>query len=161
GGDPGGLADHVAADPDPVRLLVLVVDAGVADVRRGHGDDLAAVGGVGQRLLVAGHAGVEHHLPERLAVASEPGAAQRRAVLEDQHRARSGVAHRVTFPSRTVAVPRRNTAATAPGSARPANGLLRLLDACVLGSTAAAGAAASYRGMVAGAAPRVRCPWAG
>src|SRR6202044_3244197 len=159
--DPGGLADHVAAAPDPVRLLVLVVDAGVADVRRGHRDDLPAVGRVGQRLLVAGPAGVEHHLAERLAVPAEPGAAQRRAVLEDEHRVRSLVAHRVTFPSRTVALPRRNVAATAPGSGRPANGLLRLLDACVLGSTGRAGAAASYRVRLAAAPGAIGCPWPG
>ena len=63
-GPPGRVAHDVAGDPDPARLAVLVVHAGVADVRRGHHDDLAVVGGVGQRLLVAGHAGGEHGLAE-------------------------------------------------------------------------------------------------
>ncbi len=40
------------------------VDAVVADLRAGHGDDLAAVGGIGEDLLVAGHRGVEDHLAE-------------------------------------------------------------------------------------------------
>src|SRR5690606_33269597 len=44
---PGGLAHDVSGDPDAGRLRVLVVDAGVADVGGGHGDDLAVVGGVG------------------------------------------------------------------------------------------------------------------
>ena len=48
-------------------LVVLVVDAGVADVRRGHDDDLAVVAGVGERLLVAGHPGGEHRLADGLA----------------------------------------------------------------------------------------------
>src|SRR5262249_40143936 len=37
------LPDHVPAHPDPPGLGVIVVDAGVADVRRGHRDDLPAV----------------------------------------------------------------------------------------------------------------------
>ena len=84
GGEPGGLAHHVAADPDPAGLGVFVVDAGVADVRGGHGDDLAVVRGIGQRLLVTGHPGVEDHLAERLAVRAEGRAVQRGAVLQDE-----------------------------------------------------------------------------
>ena len=66
-GRPGRVAHHVAGDPDPVRLVVLVVDAGVADVRRGLHHHLPVVGRVGQRLLVAGHAGGEDRLAEGLA----------------------------------------------------------------------------------------------
>ena len=65
----GRVAHDVAGDPDPAGLGVLVVDAGVADVRRGHHDDLAVVRRVGERLLVAGHAGGEDRLAERLALA--------------------------------------------------------------------------------------------
>ena len=67
GGPHRGVAHDVAGDPDPARLVVLVVDAGVADVRRGHDDDLPVVAGVGQRLLVAGHAGGEDGLADGLA----------------------------------------------------------------------------------------------
>ena len=66
GADPGRVADHVAGDPDPAGLVVLAVDAGVADVRRGLHHDLPVVRRVGQRLLVAGHAGVEDRLAEGL-----------------------------------------------------------------------------------------------
>ena len=160
-GEPGRLADHVAADPDPVRFRVLVVDAGVPDVRRGHRHDLPGVRRVGQRLLVAGHPGVEDHLAERLAARAEALAAQRRAVLEHQDRGLGTARHRVTFPSSTVAAPRRNVACTRPGSAMPANGLLRLLEACAAGSTASAGAAASYSVRLAGLPGASGWPWPG
>ena len=143
-GQPGRLADHVPADPDPPRFGVLVVDPGVADVRCGHRHDLAGVGRVGQRLLVAGHAGVEDHLAERLAVRAEPGPAERGAVLQDQDRRRARPAcrrHQASFPSRTVGVPRRNVATTRPGSSIPANGLFRLREACARGSTVSRAAA--------------------
>ena len=45
-------SDSIAARADPV----------VADQRVGEDDDLAGVGGVGDRLLVAGHRGVEDDL---------------------------------------------------------------------------------------------------
>ena len=63
------VAHGVAGDPDLVAatLGVLVVPAGVADLRRGGDHDLAVIAGVGQRLLVARHAGGEHRLAERLA----------------------------------------------------------------------------------------------
>src|SRR5690606_28605940 len=63
-GDAGGVADDVAGDPDPAGLVVLVVPAGVADLGGGLGDDLPVVGGVGEGLLVAGHAGVEDGFAE-------------------------------------------------------------------------------------------------
>ena len=49
---------------DPGRLDILRIDAVVADVRVGQGDDLLAVTGVCQDFLVAGHGGVEHHLAD-------------------------------------------------------------------------------------------------
>ena len=84
--DPGGVADDVPGDPDPAGLGVLVVDAGVADVRGGHHHDLAVVRRVGQRLLVAGHAGGEDRLAEGLALGAVGLAAEGAAVLEDQDR---------------------------------------------------------------------------
>ena len=116
---PGGVADDVAGDPDPARLGVLVVDAGVADVRRGHHHDLAVVGRVGQRLLVAGHAGGEDRLAEGLALGAVGLAAEGAAVLEDEQRRRSLPATAFSASS-TVAVPRRKVATTRPGSSMPA-----------------------------------------
>ena len=46
-----------------VRFDVERVDAGVADERISHRDDLAAIGRVGQDLLVTGHRGVETDFP--------------------------------------------------------------------------------------------------
>jgi hypothetical protein len=97
GGHPGRVAHDVAGHPDPGGLLVLVVDAGVADVRGGHHDDLAVVGRVGERLLVAGHAGVEDRLTERLAVGAVALASEGATVLEDQDRWGSGGQSRVSF----------------------------------------------------------------
>ena len=85
-GHPGGVADDVPGHPDPAGLGVLVVHAGVADVRGGHHDDLAVVRRVGQRLLVAGHAGGEDGLAEGLALGAEGLAAEGAAVLEDEQR---------------------------------------------------------------------------
>ena len=97
--------DDVAGDPDPAALGVLVVDAGVADVRGRHDHDLPVVRRVGQRLLVAGHAGVEHRLAEGLPDAAECLAAERAAVL--QYQQCCSALHRVAFPFNTVGSPRR------------------------------------------------------
>ena len=80
------LAHDHPASVDAVGLHRLRGDAVVPDQRIGEGDDLARVGGVGDRLLVAGHGGVEDHLPgdpgqARVAVQA---AVEPRAVLE-QH----------------------------------------------------------------------------
>ena len=56
------LAHDHRAGVDAVGLHRLGADAVVADQRVGEGDDLARVGGVGDRLLVAGHRGVEDDL---------------------------------------------------------------------------------------------------
>ena len=64
GGAAGGVADDVAGHPDAAGLGVVVVHAGVADVRRGLHHELAGVGGVGDGLLVAGHAGGEDRLAQ-------------------------------------------------------------------------------------------------
>ena len=65
-----GVAHDDAAGVDAVGLHRLGRDAVVADQRVGEDDDLARVGGVGDRLLVAGHRGVEDDLAgDRLGVA--------------------------------------------------------------------------------------------
>ncbi len=56
--------DDEAADVGLVGFGIELVDPVVADQRVGHGDDLAAVGGIGEHLLVAGHRGVEADLTE-------------------------------------------------------------------------------------------------
>ncbi len=82
---PGGVADHVPGDVDPRRLVVLVVPAGVADLRCGLHDDLAVVGRVGQGLLVTGHPGGEDGLAEAFPRRAVGLAAEDAAVLEDEN----------------------------------------------------------------------------
>ena len=59
------LLHHQAARGDGGGLDVLAVGADIADMREGEGDDLPGVGRIGQRLLIAGHAGVEADLADR------------------------------------------------------------------------------------------------
>ena len=65
------VAHHQRGGPDAVALVVLGVDAGVADVGGRQGDQLAVVGGIGEDLLVPGQAGVEHDLAGRVAAGAE------------------------------------------------------------------------------------------
>ena len=111
----GRVADDEAGDPHLPALVVLAVHAGVADVRGGHDDDLAVVAGVGQRLLVAGHAGGEDRLADRRPDRAVGLAPERPAVLEHEDR-RSTLCLSVQHGR----VPRRNVATTRPGSSRPA-----------------------------------------
>ncbi len=129
---PRRVAHDVAGHLDAARLVVLVVPAGVADLRRGRDDDLAVVAGVGERLLVAGHRGAEHRLAQALPGGAVALAAEDPAVLEHQkcrarHAARTQLA---TFPSRTAPIgtvtplravirPRSTVAATVAGSRMP------------------------------------------
>ena len=103
-GAPGGrrqrhLAHDEARDLRARRLDVLAVDAVVPDVRVGHRDDLARVGGIGQDLLVAGQRRVEDDLARCLALPAEGSALEDPPVLERQHRlaTRSRIALRSTF----------------------------------------------------------------
>ena len=64
------------------RLGVLLVDAGVADVRIGQRDDLAAIARVGQDLLVAGQRGVEDDLADGVTADADGDAFEHRAVGE-------------------------------------------------------------------------------
>ena len=84
GGTAGGVAHDKARDPDARGFGILIVDAGVANVRGRHDDDLAVVRRVGERLLVAGHAGREHDLAERAALRAPCAALENGAVLQDE-----------------------------------------------------------------------------
>ena len=81
-----GVAHDVPRHPDPARLIVLVVPAGVPDVRRRGDHDLAAVARVGQRLLVTRHRGGEDRLSEHLALGPEGSAHEGPSVLQDHQR---------------------------------------------------------------------------
>ena len=55
----GGVGHDQAAQPRPLRLVVVVDAAVIADQRVGHHDQLARVAGIRGDLLVAGLAGVD------------------------------------------------------------------------------------------------------
>ena len=78
-------ADDKAADVRLARFGVLGVDAVVADLRVGHGDDLAAVGGIGEDLLIAGHRGVETDFPGGGSGGSERGSFETASVFKGEN----------------------------------------------------------------------------
>jgi hypothetical protein len=84
GKEPGQIAHHQPFGVRARRFLVLLVGARVADVRIGQRDDLAAVRGIGEDLLVPRHGGVEHHFAHRGAAGADRAAVKRRSVGEDQ-----------------------------------------------------------------------------
>ena len=79
------VADHEARGVDRIRLDVLGVDAGVADVRIGERDDLPGVRRIGQDLLVARHRRVEDDFAGRIAGGADRNAPKHRAVREREH----------------------------------------------------------------------------
>ena len=85
-----GRADDEAGHPAALRLVVLVVGAGVADVRLRHHRDLAVVGRIGEHFLVAGHAGVEDQLAGALADGAECQTGPECAVGQGQQSRSSG-----------------------------------------------------------------------
>ena len=86
-----GVAHDDAAGVDAVGLHRRRRDAVVADQRIGEDDDLARVGGVGDRLLVAGHRGVEDDLAgDRRRRAPQAQPVEPGPVLEQQVGARCG-----------------------------------------------------------------------
>lgn len=85
------VADHQAGGVDAVRLDVLGVDAGVADVRIGQRDDLATIAGIGENFLVPGHGGVEHHLGDRMARRTDRYASKNGTVRQSQNCRREAV----------------------------------------------------------------------
>ena len=73
-----------AAHPHARALAVDIVDAHVAHERIGHADDLTAIRGVGQRFLIAGHAGREDDLSRYRSLVPEQRSLVAGAVLQNQ-----------------------------------------------------------------------------
>ena len=84
---PGGqMTDHEGLHPGTAGLVILVVDAVIADEGIGHHHALSGIGGVGQDLLIAGHRGVEHHLADPVGGAADAGPGKNASVGQDQSR---------------------------------------------------------------------------
>ena len=103
-------AAHAGARRGVDRLDVFLVGADIADMRKGEGDDLAGIGGVGQDLLVAGHRGVEADLAGRLADRAEADALDDGAVGEHEE----GGRFRFAPGGRASSLPRGAAAALPP-----------------------------------------------
>ena len=54
-------------------LDVLVVDADIADMGKGEGDDLPGIGRIGEDFLIAGHRGIEADFAHRLTDGAKAG----------------------------------------------------------------------------------------
>jgi hypothetical protein len=65
-------------------LFILGIGANIADVRIGQGDDLFCIGGIGQNFLIAGHCGIEYHLPGHLAFDTNGNTAENTSVCKRQ-----------------------------------------------------------------------------
>ena len=76
------LAHDEAGNPALAGLVVVKVDAVVADERVRHGNDLTVVGRVGQNLLIACHAGVEYDLTDALSFVADCGTLEQSAVRQ-------------------------------------------------------------------------------
>ena len=165
------VAHDVAGDPDPARLRVLVVHAGVADVRRGHDDDLAVVRRVGERLLVAGHAGGEDGLAEGLADARRrprrgrcgrprgPAAPVRRRCTRVMQRPPRSCADWTVAVERRSARPRRNVATTGPAACARRTGCCGCATRSAAGSTTQLRRAGSTSARLAGSPTAIGRPW--
>jgi hypothetical protein len=77
-------ADRAGASRRGQVLDVLVIGADIADMRKGEGDDLAGIGGIGEDLLVAGQRRVEADFRDRFARGAEASALDDRAVGQHQ-----------------------------------------------------------------------------
>ena len=69
-------------------LDVFVVGADIADMRKGEGDELPGIGGIGENLLITGHRGVEADFADRLAFRAEAEAFQHGAIGKHEERGR-------------------------------------------------------------------------
>jgi hypothetical protein len=71
-----------------VRLDILVVDAGIADMREGECDDLAGIRGIGEDLLIAGHRRVEADFANGRTRGPKPKALQHHAIIRQNEQRR-------------------------------------------------------------------------
>ena len=84
--------DH-ATGMGSVRLLVIGIHPGIAKFWVGEADELTGVGGVGEHLLVTGHAGVEHHFANHGSTAAE-GLSRQNGAVSKNEMCRSGCGRR-------------------------------------------------------------------
>ncbi len=111
---------------DAIRFHRVGADTVVADHRVGERDQLAGVARVGHRLLVAGHRGREHDLPDRRRVGAAGEAVEPGAVLKQDvcgrlgaHRALTGLPATESVRVRWAMAPAATVRSTRPCKVRP------------------------------------------
>jgi hypothetical protein len=67
------------------RLLILLIDTGIADMGVGQGNNLLAIGRISQYLLIASHSGVENHLTNGLSLGTDGLTPELAAISQDQN----------------------------------------------------------------------------
>jgi hypothetical protein len=91
GGGDGGpqYAPADAGQSSQVRRLdVLVVNADVANMWKGEGNDLAGIRGIGQNLLIARHRGIETNLTDGAAFGAQAPPGNNRSIGKNEARSR-------------------------------------------------------------------------
>src|SRR5262249_19375107 len=111
-----------------VRLDVVGVHADVADLGIGHRHELALVGGVGKDLLIAGHAGVEDQLADRLGGRAERTPPEHGAVGQGEDRVAHEALRSATVRSSCTSRPPTSTIVARPTRSHPPKGVLRDFD---------------------------------
>jgi hypothetical protein len=83
-GNWGQLAGNHATGMGAISFLIVSIHPGVTEFGIGEAHQLPGIGGVGQHLLVTGHAGVEHHLTDGGAAMAEADTGENRAIGKDE-----------------------------------------------------------------------------
>ncbi len=78
----GQIANHQAGGVDRAGFQILGRRARVADMRIGERDDLSAVGGIREDLLIAGHRGIKNYFTSRVAFCAYRDATEHGAIFE-------------------------------------------------------------------------------
>src|SRR5256712_3993141 len=144
------LFDDEPVDPRPPRLLVLLVDAVVADHRVGHRDDLPSIRRIGQDLLIPLHGGIEDDLTRGFSLRAERPAPERAPVAQHEP---GLVGHELAL---CTSLPPTSVIHGPPRSVQPPNGVLRLRDWNRDGSTVAS--ASGSRIVTSAGAPTASVP---
>lgn len=66
---------------NPVGLHIVAIGTGIANMGVGQGNDLSAIGWVGQNFLITRHCRIEDHLADSLAFGPDRGAMKDCAIL--------------------------------------------------------------------------------
>jgi len=76
------IPDNQTGGLDPARFHIFGIDAGIADMRIGQRDDLAAIARIGEDFLITGDRGIEHHFADRMTGRTNRKTLENRPVCE-------------------------------------------------------------------------------